>query len=152
MLKLFVYGYLNCIQSSRRLEREAGRNVELMWLLGCLAPDFKTIADFKRDNGKCIKHTCRELIGLCRQMHMFTDVIVAIDGRTIRGGAAAGPGLPERRAGNHIFGPSIMTDTVSGARTTGMACVTSPMAESRIMQIVLGGASNFIIQIEMFSF
>jgi transposase len=80
MLKLFVYGYLNRIQSSRRLEREAGRNVELMWLLGRLAPDFKTIADFRKDNGKGIKNTCRAFIGLCRQMNMFTDVIIAIDG------------------------------------------------------------------------
>ena len=80
LLKLFVYGYLNRIQSSRRLEREAGRNVELMWLLERLAPDFKTIADFRKDNGKGIKNTCREFIGLCRQMNMFTDVIVAIDG------------------------------------------------------------------------
>jgi transposase len=80
MLKLFVYGYLNRIQSSRRLEREAGRNVELMWLLGRLAPDFKTIADFRKDNGKGIRNTCRAFIGLCRQMNMFTNVIVAIDG------------------------------------------------------------------------
>jgi len=80
MLKLFVYGYLNRIQSSRRLEREAGRNVELMWLLGRLAPDFKTIADFRKDNSKGIKNMCRSFIGLCREMNMFTDVIVAIDG------------------------------------------------------------------------
>ena len=80
MLKLFIYGYLNRIQSSRRLEREAGRNVELMWLLGRLAPDFKTIADFRRDNGKGIKSICRALIDICRQMNMFTDVMVAIDG------------------------------------------------------------------------
>ena len=80
LLKLFVYGYLNRIQSSRRLEREAGRNVELMWLLGRLAPDFKTIADFRRDNGKGIKSTCRALIDVSRQMNMFTDVVVAIDG------------------------------------------------------------------------
>ncbi len=80
MLKLFLYGYLNRIQSSRRLEREAGRNVELMWLLGRLAPDFKTIADFRKDNGKGIKNTCREFIGLCRQLNMFTDAVVAIDG------------------------------------------------------------------------
>jgi len=80
MLKLFVYGYLNRIQSSRRLEREAGRNVELMWLLERLVPDFKTIADFRKDNSKGIKNTCRAFIGLCRQMNMFTDVIVAIDG------------------------------------------------------------------------
>jgi transposase len=80
MLKLFVYGYLNRVQSSHRLEREAGRNVELMWLLGRLAPDFKTIADFRKDNGKGIKNTCREFIGLCRRLKLFTDAVVAIDG------------------------------------------------------------------------
>jgi transposase len=80
MLKLFIYGYLNRIQSSRRLEREAGRNVELMWLLGRLAPDFKTIADFRKDNGKGIKNTCRAFIDICRQLNMFTDAVVAIDG------------------------------------------------------------------------
>jgi len=80
MLKLFIYGYLNRIQSSRRLERETGRNVELMWLLGRLSPDFKTIADFRKDNGKGIKNTCRTFIDLCRQLNMFTDAIVAIDG------------------------------------------------------------------------
>lgn len=80
MLKLFLYGYLNRIQSSRRLEREAGRNVELMWLLGRLAPDFKTIADFRKDNSKGIKNTCRSFIDLYRLMNMFTDAIVAIDG------------------------------------------------------------------------
>lgn len=80
MLKLFIYGYLNRIQSSRRLERETGRNVELMWLLEQLSPDFKTIADFRKDNSKGIKNTCRTFIGLCRQMNMFTDMVVAIDG------------------------------------------------------------------------
>ena len=80
MLKLFIYGYLNRIQSSRRLERESGRNVELMWLLGRLAPDFKTIADFRKDNATGIKNTCRSFIDLCRQMNLFTDVLVAIDG------------------------------------------------------------------------
>ena len=80
MLKLFMYGYLNRIQSSRRLEREAGRNIELMWLLERLAPDFKTIADFRKNNSEGIKNTCRSFIGLCREMKMFTDVIVVIDG------------------------------------------------------------------------
>jgi transposase len=77
MLKLFIYGYLNRIQSSRCLERESGRNVELKWLLGRLSPDFKTTADFREDNGKGIKNTCRTFIDLCRQLNMFTD---AIDG------------------------------------------------------------------------
>jgi transposase len=80
LLKLFIYGYLNRIQSSRRLEREAGRNVELMWLLERLAPDFKTIADFRKDNAVGIKNTCRSFIELCRQMNVFADVLVAIDG------------------------------------------------------------------------
>jgi len=64
MLKRFIYGYLNRIQSSRRLERESGRNVELIWLLGRLSPDFKTIADFRKDNGKGIKNTCRTFIDI----------------------------------------------------------------------------------------
>lgn len=80
MLKLYIYGYLNRIQSSRRLEKEAHRNVELMWLLERLTPDFKTIADFRKNNGKGIKNACRAFIDLCKQMQMFTDVIVAIDG------------------------------------------------------------------------
>ena len=66
MLKLYIYGYLNRIQSSRRLEREAQRNVELMWLTGRLAPDFKTIARFRKDNGKAIRSVCRQFVVLCR--------------------------------------------------------------------------------------
>ena len=80
MLKLFIYGYLNRVQSSRRLEREAGRNVELMWLLGRLAPDFKTIADFRKNNTKAIRRVCREFVLLCRKLDLFTDSLVAIDG------------------------------------------------------------------------
>ena len=80
LLKLYIYGYLNRIQSSRRLEREAQRNVELMWLTGRLAPDFKTIADFRKDNGKAIRLVCREFIMLCRKLELFTDAFVAIDG------------------------------------------------------------------------
>ena len=80
MLKLYVYGYLNRIQSSRRLEREAQRNVELMWLLGRLAPDFKTIADFRKDNGEAIRLVCREFVVLCRKLNLLSDTLVAIDG------------------------------------------------------------------------
>ena len=80
MLKLFLYGYLNRVQTSRRLERETGRNVELMWLQGRLSPDFKTIADFRKNNSRGIKNACRKFIDLCRQMNMFTDTIIAIDG------------------------------------------------------------------------
>src|SRR5690349_10714676 len=80
LLKLYVYGYLNRVQSSRRLERETQRNVELMWLTGRLTPDFKTIADFRRDNGKAIGNVCREFIVLCRRLNLFSEAIVAIDG------------------------------------------------------------------------
>jgi transposase len=80
LLKLYLYGYLNRIQSSRRLEREAQRNVELMWLTGRLSPDFKTIADFRRDNGPAIRNVCREFILLCRRLNLFSQTIVAIDG------------------------------------------------------------------------
>lgn len=80
LLKLYIYGYLNRIQSSRRLEKETHRNVELMWLVERLQPDFKTIADFRKDNGKGIKNACRQFVELCRQMHMFSDAVFAIDG------------------------------------------------------------------------
>ena len=80
MLKLYVYGYLNRVQSTRRLEREAQRNVELMWLLGRLAPDFKTIADFRKNNGESIRLVCREFVMLCRKLNLFADAFVAIDG------------------------------------------------------------------------
>ena len=80
MLKLYVYGYLNQVASSRRLEREAGRNVELMWLTGRLAPDFKTIADFRKDNGPAIRAACRQFVELCRRVGLFTLQVAAIDG------------------------------------------------------------------------
>jgi transposase len=80
LLKLYLYGYLNRIPSSRRLEREAQRNLELMWLTNRLAPDFKTIADFRRDNGAAIRGTCRQFVMLCRQMDLLSEVMVAIDG------------------------------------------------------------------------
>jgi transposase/CheY-like chemotaxis protein len=80
MLKLYVYGYLNRVQSSRRLECEAQRNIELMWLTGRLVPDFKTIADFRKDNGEAIRLVCREFVMLCKQLNLLSDKLVAIDG------------------------------------------------------------------------
>lgn len=80
LLKIYIYGYLNRVQSSRRLERECQRNVELMWLTGRLAPDFKTIADFRRDNGAGIRNVCRRFIVLCRDLKLFSQALVAIDG------------------------------------------------------------------------
>ena len=80
LLKLYVYGYLNRVLSTRRLEREAGRNVELMWLTGRLAPDFKTIADFRKDNTKAVRLVCREFVMICRKLDLFSEAFVAIDG------------------------------------------------------------------------
>jgi transposase len=79
LLKIYIYGYLNRIASSRRLEREAQRNVELMWLAGRLAPDFKTIADFRHENGEGIRNVCCRFVRLCRDLKLFTQAIVAID-------------------------------------------------------------------------
>ena len=80
MLKLYVYGYLNRVPSSRRLEREAGRNVEVMWLTGKLAPDHKTIANFRKDHGPAIQAACAHFVVLCRQIGLFTQALAAVDG------------------------------------------------------------------------
>lgn len=80
LLKLYIYGYLNRVQSSRRLEREAGRNVEVMWLTGRLVPDHKTIAEFRKNNGRAIRKVCVQFVALCRQLELFADASVAIDG------------------------------------------------------------------------
>jgi transposase len=80
MPKLYVYGYLNKVSSSRRLEREAGRNVEVMWLTGRLVPGFKTIADFRKDNGPAVRKVCARFVELCRRFGLFARANVAIDG------------------------------------------------------------------------
>ena len=80
LLKLYIYGYLNHVQSSRRLEREAGRNLEVLWLLGRLIPDHKTIADFRKDNGLALRKVCARFVDLCRQMGLLSVASVAIDG------------------------------------------------------------------------
>src|ERR1700692_3616202 len=78
--KIYLYGYLNRVQSSRRLERETQRNIELMWLTGRLTPDYKTIANFRKDNGPAIRAACRQFIVLCRQLNLFSEAVVAVDG------------------------------------------------------------------------
>jgi transposase len=80
LLKLYIYGYLNRVQSSRRLEREASRNIEVMWLTGRLVPDHKTIADFRKENGGAIRKVCARFIMLCRRLDLFAEGSVAIDG------------------------------------------------------------------------
>jgi len=80
LLKIYIYGYLNRVPSSRRLERECQRNIELIWLTGHLAPDFKTIADFRKDNGRAIREVCRQFVALCRKLDLLSAASVAIDG------------------------------------------------------------------------
>jgi len=80
LLKLYIYAYLNRVQSSRRIEREAQRNVELMWLTERLSPDHKTIADFRKDNSQAVRGVCREFVVLCRRLNLFTQALVVIDG------------------------------------------------------------------------
>ena len=80
LLKLYIYGYLNRVRSSRRLEREAGRNVEVMWLCGRLVPDHKTIADFRKDNGPSLRKVCSQFVALCRQLDLLAEAGVAVDG------------------------------------------------------------------------
>jgi transposase len=85
LLKLYIYGYLNRVQSSRRLEREAARNVELMWLTGRLVPDHKTIADFRKDNGSAIRQVCTRFVALCRELGLLSSASVAIDASQVQG-------------------------------------------------------------------
>jgi len=84
LFRLYLYGYLNKVNTSRQLEREAGRNVEMMWLMGKLRPDFKTIADFRRKNGEAIKQACQKFIEVCGRMNLFGKHLIGIDGSKYR--------------------------------------------------------------------
>src|SRR5436190_7509932 len=97
LLRLYLYSYLNRVRSSRGLEREASRNLELIWLLRKLRPDFKTVADFRRDNGKAIKSVCREFILLCRKLELFGGELVAIDSTKIKGQNSKGRNYNEAK-------------------------------------------------------
>ena len=101
LLKIYLYGYLNRIQSSRRLERETQRNIELMWLTGRLMPDFKTIADFRRDNGPAIHAACAQFVVLCRQLNLFTRSVVAVDGSKFKAVLAQRDRLDQDAFGIH---------------------------------------------------
>lgn len=102
ILKLYIYGYLNRIQSSRRLETEANRNIELMWLLERLKPDFKTIADFRRDNAEGIKQACSHFVAICREMGMFSEGKVAIDGSKFKAVNSKPNNFTPQKAKDHI--------------------------------------------------
>ena len=96
LLKLYIYGYLNQTRSSRRLEKECHRNLELLWLMKRLAPDFKTIADFRKDNANALRGACREFIQFCRQANLLSGRLVAVDGSKFK--AAASKDSVTRRA------------------------------------------------------
>ena len=98
MLKIYVYRYLNQVQSSRRLERECARNLELIWLAGQLKPDFKTIADFRKDNGTAIRKVCRQFVALCRDIDLLDATIVAIDGSKFKAANAKAKSFTRREA------------------------------------------------------
>ncbi len=102
ILKLYIYGYLNRIQSSRRLETEANRNIELMWLLERLKPDFKTIADFRRDNAEGIKQAYSHFVTICREMGMFSEGKVAIDGSKFKAVNSKPNNFTPQKAKDHI--------------------------------------------------
>ena len=91
LLKLYVYGYLNQTRSSRRLEKECHRNLELLWLMRRLAPNFKTISDFRKDNGTAVRGACRAFIQFCRQAGLLTGRLVAIDGSKFKAAASKAP-------------------------------------------------------------
>lgn len=105
LLKLYIYGYLNRVQSSRRLEREAGRNVEVMWLLGRLAPDHKTIADFRKDSGLAPRKVCARFVELCREMGLLAAASVAIDGSKFKAVNNRDKNFTRAKGGGH--GPAI---------------------------------------------
>ena len=125
LLKLYIYGYLNEVRSSRKLERECRRNVELMWLLGRLAPDFKTIADFRRDNAAGIVGACRAFVLFCREQGLFAARLVALDGSKFRAVARAPSGLwanarsPKRPAGSINRSRLILPTSTASMRASG---------------------------------
>jgi transposase len=102
MLKIYIYGYLNRIPSSRRLERECQRNIELIWLTGRLAPDFKTIADFRKDNGRAIGDLCRAFVVLCRKLNLLSEASVAIDGSKFKAVNARDKNFTERKMARRL--------------------------------------------------
>ena len=117
LLKIYVYGYLNRIHSSRRLERECQRNVELIWLTTRLAPDFKTIADFRKDNGKAICEVCRAFVALCRDLDLLTEASVAVELNRVLGEGGSSSWMT-RRISSHVASSHLL-------RSSGVVPVNS---------------------------
>jgi transposase len=122
LLKLYIYGYLNRVQSSRRLEREAGRNLEVIWLLRRPTLDDKTIADFRKDNGPAIKKVCAQFVVLCRQMGLLTCASVAIDGskfKAVNTHATRTSRAAKSSGGAHNLKTALRAISPSSIRPTG---------------------------------
>ena len=118
LLKLYIYGYLNRVQSSRRLERETQRNVEVMWLTERLTPDHKTIADFRKDNGKAIRKVCREFIDVCRRLELFSESVVAIDGSKFKAVNNRDRRTTPRRSSSGVWSRSTRASPATSASST----------------------------------
>src|SRR5271155_575131 len=131
LLKLYIYGYLNRVRSSRRLERECHRNIEVIWLLRTLKPDFKTIADFRRDNRKAFKAVFRQFVLLCRRLDLYGRELLAVDGTRIKAVNNKDRNSPALRCARSSVQPT------SGWRTTSSG---STRAMSRTGRQAAGGA------------
>ena len=155
MLKLYIYGYLNRVPSSRRLERECQRNIEVIWLTGQLAPDFKTIADFRKDNGKAIREVCRAFVALCRKLGLLSSARVAIDGSKFKAVNARDKNFTEAKVKRRLqrIGESIARylsqletadrhgDAVPEAKVTRLKSKIEKLQE----EIVRLGATHFLM-------
>ena len=129
LLKLYIYGYLNRVRSSRRLEAETCRNIEVIWLLRHLKPDFKTIADFRRDNRAAFKPVFREFVLLCRRLDLFGRELLAVDGTRHQGGQQQGPQLHAGLAGrSSSSGPTPSSTTICSASTRATGQRRRPQA------------------------
>ena len=134
MLKLYIFGYLNRVQSSRRLEREAGRDLEVMWLTGRLVPDHKTIADFRKDNGPAIKRVCAQFVALCRKMGLLAKASVAIDGSKFKAVNSRDSNFTKGKMERRLA-------QIEERALAWVACCTDGVQGSRVREIRISTAS-----------
>src|SRR5262245_28425221 len=130
-LRLYLYGYLNRIRSSRRLETEAGRNLDLMWLLRKLRPDFKTIADFRKTNRLALKHVCREFTVLCKRLDLFGGDLVAIDGSKFRALNGKARNFSPAKLQRLLVRASATRTIAGGTRRISSRCSMTPRGSSQ---------------------
>src|SRR4051794_19937429 len=131
LLKLYLYGYLNQVRSSRRLEREAGRNVEVMWLLGGLAPGYRTIGDFRKDNADALKLANREFVLLARRLNLLAGELVAIDGAFFHGDASKASIVTRKRLAERLAAVERDIEAYGAALDANDAAEASPELPAR---------------------